>query len=85
VTTRHELAVAGIRRAQAVLGRSRVSALMTTTVASLDRVEEIVDEYLRLHLNGIFLPRSSLIINPQKLRPSQVRTGLQIWVLSPSR
>jgi uncharacterized protein len=51
----HELAVAGIGRAQAVLGRSRVSALMTTTEASLDRVEEIVDEYLRLHLNGIFL------------------------------
>jgi His-Xaa-Ser system radical SAM maturase HxsB len=51
----HELAVAGIRRAQAVLGRSRVSALMTTTEASLDRVEEIVDEYLRLDLGGIFL------------------------------
>lgn len=51
----HELAVAGIRRAQAVLGPSRVSALMTTTEASLDRVEEIVDEYLRLDLAGIFL------------------------------
>jgi uncharacterized protein len=51
----HELAVGGIRRAQAVLGRSSVSALMTTTEASLDRVEEIVDEYLRLGLGGIFL------------------------------
>ena len=51
----HELAVAGIRRAQAVLGRSGVSALMTTTEASLGRVEEIVDEYLRLDLGGIFL------------------------------
>ena len=51
----HELAVAGIQRAQAVLGRSRVSALMTTTEASLGRVEEIVDEYLRLDLDGIFL------------------------------
>jgi His-Xaa-Ser system radical SAM maturase HxsB len=51
----HELAVAGIRRAQAVLGPSRVSALMTTTEASLDRIEEIVDEYLRLNLGGIFL------------------------------
>jgi His-Xaa-Ser system radical SAM maturase HxsB len=51
----HKLAVAGIRRAQAVLGRSRVSALMTTTQASLGRVEEIVDEYLRLDLDGIFL------------------------------
>ncbi len=51
----HTLAVAGIRRAQAVLGPSSVSGLMTTTLASLDRVEEIVDEYLRLNLGGIFL------------------------------
>ena len=28
---------------------------MTTTEASLDRVEEIVDEYLRLDLDGIFI------------------------------
>jgi His-Xaa-Ser system radical SAM maturase HxsB len=51
----HQLAVEGIRRAQAVLGRDRVGALMTTTQASLGRVEEIVDEYLRLDLDGIFL------------------------------
>lgn len=51
----HELATSGIRRAQAALGSERVGALMTTTEASLDRVEEIVDEYLRLNLDGIFL------------------------------
>ena len=51
----HDLAVGGIRRAQTALGRSRVSALMTTTEASLGRVEEIIDEYLRLDLDGIFL------------------------------
>ena len=51
----HELAVAGIRRAQIALGRDRIGALMTTTQASLDRVEEIIDEYLRLDLDGIFL------------------------------
>lgn len=51
----HQLAVAGIRRAQQVLGHSHVSALMTTTEASLDRVEEIIDEYLRLDLGGVFL------------------------------
>jgi uncharacterized protein len=49
------LATKGIRRAQAVLGPERVGALMTTTEASLDRVEEIVDEYLRLNLDSIFL------------------------------
>jgi uncharacterized protein len=51
----HQLAVEGIRRAQKVLGPDRISALMTTTEASLDRVEEIIDEYLRLDLQGIFL------------------------------
>jgi His-Xaa-Ser system radical SAM maturase HxsB len=51
----HELATKGIRRAQEVLGLGRVGALMTTTEASLDRVEEIVDEYVRLDLDGIFL------------------------------
>ena len=51
----HELATQGIRRAQEVLGADRVGALMTTTEASLDRVEEIIDEYLRFDLDGIFL------------------------------
>jgi uncharacterized protein len=51
----HELAVNGIRRAQEFLGPDRVGALMTTTERSLGRVEEIVDEYLRLGLDGIFL------------------------------
>jgi His-Xaa-Ser system radical SAM maturase HxsB len=51
----HELAVDGIRRAQMALGRERVGALMTTTQASMDRVEEIVDEYVRRDLDGIFL------------------------------
>jgi uncharacterized protein len=51
----YELATTGIRRAQAALGIQRVGALMTTTEASLDRVEEIVDEYVNLNLDGIFL------------------------------
>lgn len=51
----HELAVRGIDRARMLLGRDRVSALMTTTEASLDRVTEIVDEYLYRGFDGIFL------------------------------
>jgi uncharacterized protein len=51
----HQLAVDGIRRAQTALGRDRVGALMTTTEASLGRVENIIDEYLSLDLDGIFL------------------------------
>jgi uncharacterized protein len=51
----HDLAVKGIRRAQEVLGPDRIGALMTTTEGSLGRVAEIVDEYLRMGLDGIFL------------------------------
>jgi uncharacterized protein len=51
----HDLAVKGIKRAQEMLGMDRVGALMTTTDGSLGRIEEIIDEYLRLELDGIFL------------------------------
>src|SRR5581483_11255438 len=51
----YQLTVDGIRRIQDALGPGRVSALMTTTQASLDRVEEIIDEYVSLDLEGIFL------------------------------
>ena len=51
----HQRAVAGIQRARAALGRDRVSALMTTTRASLTHAREIIDEYLRLEMDGIFL------------------------------
>ena len=48
-------AAAGIRRAQERLGPDRVSALMTTTEASLDRAAEIIDAYADLGLRGVFL------------------------------
>lgn len=51
----HQLATQGIRRAQTALGHDRVGALMTTTQASLPRVREIIDEYIGLGLNSIFL------------------------------
>src|SRR5271170_58960 len=48
-------AVAGIRRVQERLGEDRVSALMTTTEASLGRAAEIIDTYAELGLRGVFL------------------------------
>ncbi len=51
----YEAAVRGIARVRDVLGPHGVSALMTTTPASLDRVEDIVDEYVRQGFQGIFL------------------------------
>lgn len=51
----HQRAVAGIRRARDALGTQNVSALMTTTEASLRQVRAIIDEYLALDFLGIFL------------------------------
>lgn len=51
----HRRTVEGIRRARLALGHDRVAALMTTTPASLSRVEEIVDEFVKLGFNSIFL------------------------------
>ena len=45
----------GIAKARAALGPERVSALMTTTKASLSRVKEIIDLYVNLDFGGIFL------------------------------
>lgn len=50
-----ERAVDGMRRARERLGDGQVSALMTTTEASLDRVEDIIDAYVELGLEAIFL------------------------------
>ena len=50
-----ERAVEGIHRVRETLGVDRVSALMTTTQASLTRAKEIIDCYLELGLTNIFL------------------------------
>ena len=51
----HRRTVEGIARARSVLGHDRVAALMTTTPASLPRIEEIIDEYVKLGFDSIFL------------------------------
>jgi uncharacterized protein len=51
----YERAINGIKLARDTLGKDQVSALMTTTEASLNRVKEIVDEYVEKDFNGIFL------------------------------
>ena len=50
----YERAVAGIGRVREALGHDRVSALMTTTRASLSRPRDIVDEYVRQGFDNIF-------------------------------
>ena len=51
----YEKVVAGIQKARTVLGNNQVSALMTTSVKALDYPVEIVDEYVKLGFNGLFL------------------------------
>jgi uncharacterized protein len=51
----YERAIRGIEKVRAALGRDQVSAVMTTTNASLDRVREIVDEYVSLGFDNVFL------------------------------
>lgn len=56
----YERTVAGIELARRLIGRDSVSALMTTTRASLSHPKEIVDEYVRLEFGEIFIrPLSS--------------------------
>jgi His-Xaa-Ser system radical SAM maturase HxsB len=47
--------VVGLKKARLTLGYDQVSALMTTTERSLRRVRDIVDEYVKLGFDGIFL------------------------------
>lgn len=45
----------GLKRAREIVGFDSVSALMTTSPASMQRVREIIDEYLKFGFDGIFL------------------------------
>lgn len=51
----HQKFIEGLQNARETLGYDRISALMTTTDQSLSRVKDIIDEYLRLGFEGIFL------------------------------
>jgi uncharacterized protein len=51
----YERVVRGIALAREIVGRDKVSALMTTTQASLSEVKQIIDEYLAQEFHEIFL------------------------------
>jgi uncharacterized protein len=65
----YDRTVAGIRRARDVLGIGRISALMTTTRASLRYPEEIVDEYVSQGFSSVFL---------RPINPYGLATGAQL-------
>lgn len=51
----YERTIKGIQVVRDRLGKDQVSALMTTTSASLGRVKDIIDEYVAHEFDGIFL------------------------------
>jgi len=51
----YEKTIEGITKARDALGKDRVSALMTTAPSSIESVREIIDEYVSLDFEGIFL------------------------------
>lgn len=50
-----ERAIAGVEKARLALGSDQVTAVMTTTMASLDRARDIIDEYVARGFRNIFL------------------------------
>lgn len=51
----HQLTIQGINKVREALGPHSVSALMTTTKATLPRVKDVIDEYITHGFNSIFL------------------------------
>jgi uncharacterized protein len=78
----HARTIDGIRRVRARLGNDRVSALMTTTAASLTRGREIIDEYVRHGFRGIFLRKLSpygFAVKTQMLKRYDWRDWLRFY------
>lgn len=51
----YEMFVRNLEKASKVIGQERISALMTTTKKNINRLPEVIDEYIRLGFRGIFL------------------------------
>ncbi len=66
----YEKTIEGIQMVREMLGRDQVSALMTTTEASLGCVEEIIDEYLLKGLRRFFSDHSRPMDSPSRRKPT---------------
>lgn len=66
----YDLFIRNLSLAREIVGEDYVDALMTTTALSLGKIPEIIDEYIELGFNGIFI-RS---LNPYGFAAEQART-----------
>jgi len=51
----YDIFIEKLAAAREICGYDRISALMTTTIDNVDNMKEVVDEYIGLGFNGIFL------------------------------
>jgi His-Xaa-Ser system radical SAM maturase HxsB len=51
----YEAFIKNLSLSRKILGKSQVNALMTTTCDNINRLTEVVDEYIKLDFNGIFI------------------------------
>jgi His-Xaa-Ser system radical SAM maturase HxsB len=51
----YDFFIKNLNNARCILGHDEVNALMTTTIDNVDHIEEVVEEYVRLGFNGIFI------------------------------
>lgn len=47
--------IANFQKAVDICGHKNISALMTTTTENIDRLKEVIDEYIRLGFPGVFI------------------------------
>lgn len=79
----YEATLDGVRRAREFLGPHGVAALMTTTPRSIERVVDIVDEYVRLGFDSVFLrslsPYGFAASNKSLLRGNSVEDWVEFY------
>lgn len=51
----YDAVIKNIYKAFDILGKDQVNALMTTTIDNIDHLSDIIEEYIRMGFNGIFI------------------------------
>lgn len=67
----YDLFIKNLQVARQILGHGQVNALMTTTVDNVHRIDEVIEEYVRLGFGGVFLrslnPYGLAVVNSDQM------------------